>query len=195
MQVSVLALEPHADDVALFCAFTAQRLNAHVVTVLTSHTQEHAGVTQQQRQAESECAMAELGLSWQQWPYRDDEPDWDAVEAAMRAIDDRLAPETVLAPAVDFEANGHDEAEIPVTGWGVMQHDMVGKLAVRVFGARVVRFQTYTRHGGRVRDGVEVVGDTDQVCRKLRALACYRSQIGEPSCRSWFSDGITEWLA
>jgi LmbE family N-acetylglucosaminyl deacetylase len=195
MQVSVLALEPHADDLSLFCAFTAQRLNAHVVTVLTSHTQQRAGVTQPQRQDESECAMRELGLTWQQWPYRDDEPDWDAVEAAMRAIDDRLDPETVLAPAVDFVANGHDAAEIPVTGWGVMQHDMVGKLAVRVFGSRVVHYHAYTRWGGRTRDGVEVVGDTDQVCRKLRALACYRSQIGEPSCRSWFLGELTEYLA
>lgn len=195
--MTALCLEPHADDCALFCAFEAQRLHAYVVTVLASKVQHDrgTGVSQQMREAESQCAMRELGLEWTQWPYPDDSPDWDAVEAAMRAIDDRLRPETVLAPAFDFATNGHREDDPPANGWGVMQHDQVGRLAAKVFDGRIVRYHAYTRWGGRTREGTPVVGTPGQIMAKLRALACYRSQIAEPSCQPWFLDGMTEWLA
>lgn len=181
--MTALAFEPHHDDVALFAAFESQRLNAHVVTVLESHVQAARGlpITQQMRHAENNCAMHELGLTWTQWPYRDDAPDWDAVLTAMRLIDDRLKPELVLAPHVELGSHEH--------------HRRVGELAQEVFAGRVGCYTTYVRGQGRTITGTPVVGTADQIARKLRALACYRSQIGEPTCQPWFLDGLTEYLA
>lgn len=181
--MTALAFEPHHDDVTLFCAFEAQRLQAHVVTVLESHVQAARGlpITQQMRHAENNCAMHELGLSWTQWPYRDDGPQWDQVLLAMRLIDDRLQPEIVLAPQV--EEGGHDH------------HNEVGRLAREVFGARVAAYTTYTRHSGRSRMGTLVVPSGEQIGRKHRALACFRSQIVEPSTASWFVGDLAEYVA
>jgi hypothetical protein len=58
-----------------------------------------------------------------------------------------------------------------------------------------VPFATYIRGEGRTVTDRPVVGSPDQIGRKLRALACYRSQIAEPSCQPWFLDGLTEYLA
>lgn len=181
--MSALAFEPHHDDVALFAAFEAQRLQAHVVTVLESHVQAARGlpITQQMRAAENDCAMRELGLEWTQWTYRDDGPAWDQVLVAMRLIDERLQPEWVLAPAV--EEGGHDH------------HNEAGKLAREVFGTRVVAYLTYTRHSGRSRAGTPVVPTREQIGRKHRALACFRSQIAEPSTASWFVGDLAEYVA
>lgn len=180
--MTALAFEPHADDVALFASFSAMEHHAYVVTVLEGHVQQQRGlpVTQQQRVAETASAMRELGLEWTQWPYRDDAPDWDTVMIAMHSIDERLQPDVVFAPAV--EEGGH------------VDHNRVGELAAAVFGARCRFYMTYVRGEGRSR-GTEVVGDADQIGRKLRGLSCYRSQIAEPSTQPWFLDGLTEYLA
>lgn len=178
-----LCLEPHSDDCALFAAFSAMSFGCHVVTVLEGHLQAARGlrISQQQRLAENAAAMHELGLSFDQWPYRDDSPDWPAVEAAMRAIDERLQPEVVLAPMV--ELGGH------------VQHNTVGDLAEKVFGERAFGYATYVRGRGRTVTDRPMVGTGDQIARKLRGLACYRSQISEPTCQTWFLDGLTEYLA
>lgn len=178
-----LCFESHSDDAALFAAFSAMRHGCHVVTVLEGQVQAARGlrITQQQRVAENAAAMRELGLTFDQWPYRDDTPDWTAVEVAMRAIDERLQPEIVLAPMV--ELGGH------------IQHNEVGALAEKVFGPRVIEYASYVRGAGRTTTGHPVVGTPEQIQRKLRALACYRSQIAEVSCQPWFLDGLTEYLA
>jgi LmbE family N-acetylglucosaminyl deacetylase len=180
--VTVLCLEPHADDCALFAAFSAMQHGAHVITVLSSRVQfdRGYGITQQQRHAENQAAMRELGVTHEQWHYPDSSPDWDAVEAAMRVADDLHGPELVLAPAV--EPDGHD------------QHSAVGSVSGRVFGDRCRFYLTYRRgHGRSV--GRPVSPTPEQIARKLRALACFRSQIAEPSTRPWFLDGVGEWLA
>lgn len=178
-----VAFEPHSDDVALFCAFSAMQHQAHVVTVLEGHVQAARGlpITQQVRVSETGAAMRELGLEWSQWPFRDDRPDWDAVAAAMRALDERVRPVVVLAPQV--ELGGHSD------------HNAVGDLAQEVFGVRVVYYTTYARGYPRTVTEFPVVGSPDQIGRKLRGLACYRSQIAEPSCQPWFLEGMTEYLA
>lgn len=176
-----LAFEAHQDDIALFAAYVTMDHHARVVTVLESHVQAARGlpITQQMRRLENDCAMRELGVEWEQWPYRDDSPDWDAVLAAMRVADDLYEPEVVIAPA--WESEGHEH------------HNRLADLTDAVFGARVVRYLTYQRGHGRS-EGTETVGTADQIRRKFRALACYRSQIAEPSCTPWFLDGMTEQL-
>lgn len=172
--MTVVAFEPHQDDVVLFASFLAQQNHARVITVLEGHVQASRGlpITQQQRLAENAAAMCELGLTLEQWDFRDDRPDWDAVEARMVALERREHPELVLAPAV--ELGGHEH------------HNLVGEAARFVFGdERVQPYLTYRR--GETRTVGTRVGFTcDQLARKLRALACFRSQIGEPSTQPWF---------
>jgi LmbE family N-acetylglucosaminyl deacetylase len=181
--VSAVLFASHNDDETLFAGMLAMHHDAHIVVVLRSQLQEDRGlrISAQAREHESRAAAHEMGLGMDQWPYPDSAPDWPAVETAMRALDDRLQPDIVLAPMV--ELGGHE------------QHIAVGHHAENVFGSRVVFFTTYVRGRGRTVTGKPFVGDASQIARKLRALACYRSQIAEPSCRSWFLDGLTEYLA
>jgi LmbE family N-acetylglucosaminyl deacetylase len=91
-----------------------------------------------------------------------------------------LEPDVVLAPAV--EDGGHE------------QHRKVGQLAAKVFlGARLVPYLTYRRGHGRT-VGHPVLFTPDQLSRKLRALACYRSQMTvETGCVDWFVGGQQEY--
>lgn len=169
---------PHNDDEVLFGSFLILRHRPTVVVVLASLVQEktYGGpiATATIRKQESERALLELDvLDFEQWPYPDVNPDWDAVETSMRAIDDRLMPDQVFAPAV--EDGGHD------------QHNAVGDRALRVFGARVQPYLTYKR--GHLRSRAEEVPfEPDWPARKLRALSYFRSQIILPQTRPWFMD-------
>lgn len=181
--MSAVLFAPHNDDEVLFAGFLAMQHDAHIVVVLRSQVQWDRGfdITAQQREKETEAAVREMGLTFAQWPYGDAAPDWGAVTVAMRTLDERLNPELVFAPA--WESDGHD------------QHNKVADLADAVFGTRVAFYTTYVRGRGRTETDTPVVGTPDQIGRKLRALACYRSQIAEPSCQPWFLDGLTEYLA
>lgn len=181
--MTVVLFQPHSDDAALFAAYACVRENPVVVTVLRSERQATAGVDHDTRELEDRCAFAELGVTaYEQWPYSDASPDWGAVVNAMRLLDERLTPHRVFAPAP--EQDGHD------------QHNQVGELARQVFGDRLIGYLTYVRGCGHSTGGVEVPCEPDWVARKLRALACYRSQIWEPSTRPWFVEllDVREWV-
>lgn len=178
----VLALEPHNDDVALFCAFSARRERAHVITVLASFVQweRASGITAAQRTAESAAAMEVLGCTYEQWTHRDNAPNWCQVEADLADLAARHPElQAVYAPAV--ESNGHEH------------HNAVGAAAVEVFGRRVIAYTTYRRDLGRTVGYVEVTPTPNEIIAKLQALACYRSQITEMSTRSWFTGGLAEY--
>jgi LmbE family N-acetylglucosaminyl deacetylase len=183
--VTALLLQPHSDDAALFAAFTCLHHRPHVITVLSSQLQEDrgTGISQATREAEDRCAMEFLGCTVEQWPYSDASPDWGAVENALRLYDEREAPERVFAPRPT--PDGHE------------QHNAVGSLALDVFGdTRVTLYLTYRRGHGRAMSGNEVAFKPHWPGLKLRALACYVSQIQEPSTRDWFLDlSLREWYA
>lgn len=176
-------LEPHSDDGVLFSCFNLIRYQPLLITVLASVKQDRLGVSQIMRESETVEACVELGLpDFRQWLYPDDDPDWDAVEAAMRVVNDLEQPEIVFAPAV--EDGGHE------------QHSAVGEIAVRVFGNRVLSYCTYRRGSLRTRTEHEVPFEPEWVALKLRAMACYRSQIGLSQTLPWFiDDTLREWLA
>lgn len=179
----VVLFEPHSDDGVLFAAFSLIRYRPTLITVLSSVKQDRLGVSQMVRAAETVAACVELGIAdFRQWLYPDDGPDWDAVEAAMRVVDDIDQPEIVFAPAV--EDGGHE------------QHSRVGEIASRVFGDRVLSYCTYVRGSLRTRTSSEVPFEPEWVAQKLRAMACYRSQIGLSSTLPWFiDDSIREYMA
>lgn len=184
--MSTIFFSPHCDDETLFGAFLImqrEQYGAQVIVVLgDADLQGKRGlpITPEERRAETVAACEEMGVtSLTFWPQPESAPDWDAVEAMMR---DLPSPETVFAPAV--EDGGHE------------QHNMVGLLAQAVFGSKVVPYLTYTRERGRS-VGMEVTPEPWMIPAKHRALACYQSQVrhDETGTRSWFMDGIREYLA
>lgn len=153
------------------------------MTVLRSDLQSRYGISADLREWESAAAIGGvLGLEWTQWPYLDTGPDWQAVKVAMQALDDRLEPELVFAPAV--EEGGHE------------QHNRVGEISQTVFGGRAVGYMTYLRHGGKS-VGAAVDYQPAWVTLKLSALACYRSQIETPAagCVEHFLRDQHEYVA
>jgi GlcNAc-PI de-N-acetylase len=184
--VTAVLFSPHQDDAILFACWTLLEHDPLVVTVLASQLQEDrgTGITNDTRVTEDCAAFAELGLTeWTQWPYLDSAPDWGAVENAMRMLDERVQPERVFAPKP--EVDGHDH------------HNQIGQFAIHVFGGeRVTLYLTYRRGHGRSRSDREVPFEPHWPALKLGALACYRSQIAEPSTRDWFLDlTLREWYA
>lgn len=180
--MTALLLEPHQDDCALFAAFTAHAEKPHVVTVLRSVVQERRGISGQTREWENKHAMHELGCQWGQWPFSDSDPDWDAIRDAI--VGAAATYGRVLAPHP--EDGGHEH------------HNRIGEIAREAFGAgRVTCYVTYANGRQRNNDGLgeKVIPTPDAVQAKLRALACYRSQIAEPSTGHHFTDHpLTEWI-
>ena len=166
--MTALFLEPHADDAVLFGSFTLLREQPMVITVLESRVQLSRGteITQPMRATESRAAMSELGCKWMQWGldrgFGDDDPDWEMITERLKGgtkLYDRC-----YAPAVEID--GHDH------------HNAVGVAALAAFGVdRVIPYLTYTRTGGKSTWGKRVPFEPWMVTRKLRALACYTSQI------------------
>lgn len=188
----MIFLAPHNDDETLFGSFLIQQHQPRVVVCLRSIKQQH--VTFVERELETAAACRELGVGYEQWDYRDTYPDWERVGARMAALDEQENPQAVFAPAPAWGLNGHSYFNSDIT-YGALHHDFVGHLALEVFGPdRVVGYTTYTRYEGRTL-GVEVVPTGRQVEGKLRALACYRSQIEDPGCRPHFLGGLHEYVA
>lgn len=174
-----LLLEPHQDDGVLFASFTILRERPHVITVLCSQIQEDrgTGITQAQREWENVCALTILGATNEQWRYPDTEPNWEAIADDLDAY--RPEPEIVYAPA--YEHGGHDH------------HNELALAAAAVFKSRFRPYLTYRRGYMRTR-GTPVPFEPEWPLLKLRALACFRSQITEPSTREWFLDEQREYV-
>lgn len=173
-------LAPHNDDETLFAAYTLLRERPRVFVVFRSAKQEAVGITWAERESETDAALQILGCAYSQWEYPD-----DVLASELRPfLEERLGRlakthETCFAPAV--EEGGHE------------QHNLVGEAALAAFGASRVRpYLTYRRGYGKT-VGDEVVPEPAEVAKKLRALACYESQIREPSCRPWFVGDLREY--
>lgn len=166
-EVTVL-FEPHADDGALFAAFTVIRHRPRIVTCFPSAGD--YGDTET-RAAETREAMAILGgAACEQWDGRE-------IEARMRALDDRLRPTLIWAPSTSTSHRDHMDVAVA---------------AARVFGDRLRRFQTYDA-SGKVRGGELVAHEPGWVDRKRRALACYRTQMAHPRAREFFAWDFAEY--
>lgn len=170
-------LAPHNDDETLFGAFTLLRHKPLVIVCLKSYVQEdRGGPTAAEREGETNRAMWWLGVEeWRQWNHDDRQPDWKAVEQSMQELDAELDIGEVFAPAC--EVRGHDH------------HNEVGFLAQEVFGDRLSTYLTYKRGSGKSRSSTPVSVDQSLwVILKLKAMACYESQIRLENTRPWFLD-------
>ncbi len=172
-----LFLSPHNDDETLFASYILQRYKPAVVVCLWGTTQ--GASIGSRRSAETEAALRVLGCNdFRQWRFSDTNPDWQAIEQNLCALDD---VERVFAPY--FIQGGHDH------------HNELSRIAGRVFGNCVSWYGTYRRGEGRFRDGLleSTPDDPSWVSRKFRAMACYTTQIEIANTRPWFSDWDREW--
>lgn len=188
-----LLLAPHADDETLFAAFTILKFVPDIAVVHVPRDDDE----QRERMSELRQALVELGVGTAvHWVggYEGEQchslRSWLEQRCPPRSIHERAQSDDVVyfdhvfAPAV--ERDGH------------VEHNRVGKAALEVFGEdRVTSYLTYTRTGGRSRDGREVPYEPEWIARKLCALAAYRSQHAHPARAPWFVDliDLREWYA
>lgn len=176
-----LFLSPHNDDAVLFGAFTILREKPLVVTVFDSYlqpTRGNKGCDYVTRRKEDEAAFRILGCDFRFMGMRDDRPDWDGVARHLQVADMLNGGVcTVYAPTI--EGGGHEH------------HNRIGEIADQVFGDRVVHYMTYTKAGKST--GVLVPYEPEWVLLKLKAMACYESQIKLPSCMPHFTRGLEEY--
>ena len=194
-----LLIDVHGDDGALFAAWTIQRERPYVLVVFDSYIQSARGADgcgAAARRLEHLNAMEELGserygeiFAWtgrQQFlGYRDDtiqSSKYIAADIATRVVEMREEVTDIWVPA--FEEGGHE------------QHNLVAFACNAFEGTcNVHRYLTYTRAGGKSRDlhyrchlpgcvaihlgpAVEVPPPSGEaIARKLRALACFKSQM------------------
>lgn len=180
--MSTILLAPHGDDETLFAAYTCMRTRAHVI-VCTHDRDPDVRAT---RSREVTSALTILGCSNHVWPISELELNPETAKLWLQGWDapkGGFPPQQVYAPAIHPE--GHE------------QHNLIGELAREVFGDRVVHYLTYAPRGQRQRDGEEVVPTSEEIARKLRALACYRTQIENPATRPWFFEllDLREWVS
>jgi LmbE family N-acetylglucosaminyl deacetylase len=188
-----LFLSPHNDDECLFGALTIQREKPLVVVVFDSHLQAERGnpVTLEQRRAETISALRELGHSGCEFIGIPDNhnlasnSDWIAghLRCLLRERWDEREVEHAFAPAIE---NGHE------------QHTAVGRAADTLWPGRVTHYLTYTRDKGKSTSANRVpVKSGEWIRRKLRALACYESQIDIATlgCREHFCRDLWEYYA
>jgi LmbE family N-acetylglucosaminyl deacetylase len=177
-----LFLAPHNDDETLFGALSIQREQPLVVVVFEAYLQGKRGalITPQQRRNETLAAMKILGVHVEFMGLRDDvviEPTFLANDFCLKFKDRQI--ESVFAPAIEIGGNVH--------------HNLVGQAANLQWPGIVRHYTTYTS-AGKSR-GYPVPKQPDWIAKKLRALACYESQIAEPSTQEHFMRDIYEYYA
>lgn len=183
--MTVVLFEPHHDDATLFASYTMLRERPTLVTVFGfAQAQERYGVSAETRDHENIDAIRLLEpAGWQPWDHSDLTPDRAAIIAHMLRLNAVLHPRLVWAPM--FEQNGHEH------------HNLVARCAEIAFSGRVRSYATYSRGSKRTQTENEVIPEPDWPALKLKAMACYTSQINLENTRPWFAadDMLREWVA
>lgn len=189
----VVLLAPHHDDETLFAAFQILRVKPLVIICTRALVQEQRGYTFQrdgetlpitplQRELETAAAMDVLGVEWEQWDIPDNQ---GGTMHPLRNKIEALAADYYHCIAPAFEPGGHDD------------HNLVAAYANVAFESdednRLTRYLTYTRSHGRSTGGQRVEFEPGWPALKMRALACYESQIQHPSTRDHFMGDLWEY--
>lgn len=177
-----LFLSPHNDDAVLFGTFTLLREHPNITTVtcFDSYVQPsrgHSFADARHRRNEDLEAFSCLGVSPPTFLGIPDNLSDKAVE--QQTLFDELSnlrlkinPEVVYAPLPEPLGN--------------LQHNLVGEMAGVIFFSKVTYYTTYTHRGKTTTSYICVPTTSQWVMRKLRALACYSSQIEIENCREHF---------
>jgi LmbE family N-acetylglucosaminyl deacetylase len=183
-------LVPHADDETLFASSFIMRYDPDIYVCYLPRGEDE----RETRKNELQDALKELhgdyGYTWI-GGYEG--------EPALRSLEERLInwrpPPSFLDRKRHAVYYDHIIAPCPYED-GNVEHNLVGALAIKIYGpAYVTLYHTYGCSQGRVRLDNEVVLEPSEVSRKLRALACYRSQIEHEARRMWFTSmlDLAEW--
>lgn len=172
-----LLISPHTDDETLFSAFTIQREKPQVVIVYDSYIQVqrgHAAAGRTVRRNESIAACKELGVAEPIFLGFDDSADHslDIEKRMMQAFRSFENVEAVWCPASEWD--GHQ------------QHNIVASICDLVFMDCIeAKYLTYTRSKGKSTSSTLVKPDTSWIIPKLKALACYKTQIEIVALGCW----------
>ena len=176
----VIFLAPHNDDESLFGAFTLIRVKPLVIVCTDSYIQYmrgdvgcEAAIRREETikaMAIAECPVAFLGI-----------PDTGLTEEILRDRLKHFKPEQIYVPAIQG---------------GNAQHDLVGKVAMELFGDKCERYTTYTKTELYTTGNYEIKPKHDEMDKKLRMLNCYESQLNLKSTLPHFMavKGKSEWL-
>lgn len=175
-----LFIAPHNDDETLFGAFTILRERPLVLIVTDSARQAGKGITAEERRQETVDALKILGAEPYFLGIPDELLDVHNLADFLDSFFAHRGPfEHVFAPMI--EVNGNKD------------HNLIGDfLCCRAVST--TRYLTYTT-AGKSRSEHPVPFEKDWPALKLRALACYRSQIAEPSTRDHFLREQYEYYA
>lgn len=177
----VVVLAPHNDDEALFCAFLLMRVRPLVIIVTDSYIQPHRGdlgCTSEIRRQETINAMNLIGVPVVFLGIKDTELTEDLLRERLKGF----RPEQVYAPAIQG---------------GNFHHDIVGKVALELYGERCEHYCTYTKTELHTTGIVEIKPTEQEINLKNKMLECYQSQLNLNSTRPHFDAvfGKSEWLA
>ena len=183
-------LAPHNDDETLFGAFTIQKEHPVVIVVYDSYAQVNRGALwcdAASRRAESIAALRIL-LG----------PCADVRFGALR--DDEVYTVDVVASRIASQLRSDERCEgVFAPGdedGGHPQHNLVAAAALTLvlqWKVPLIRYSTYTTQGGRTRTAQVVPMTPIGIMSKLRALACYESQIIIETCRQFFTQDLSEY--
>lgn len=159
-----LLLSPHPDDETLFAAYTIMREKPLVVIVTHPTLQGYNGY---ERLMESYKAMQILGAPVAFLGIPEHELDFSRLWNALKIF---KGYDTVYAPALD---GGHEH------------HDLVYKVAKKVFST-VRTYRTYGKDETRA-TGEEVIPTAQELILKQRAMNCYKTQIENELTAHYFT--------
>lgn len=168
-----LLLSPHNDDETLFAAFTIIRMRPHVIVCFGSAGDYGDSA---ERSRESAAAVQILGATgFEQWTCP---PGNDLfLINRLQVFDALCSVERVYAP--DPQSSHPD-------------HVALGRAAATVFLGRVTSYFTYDTKS-EAAELSQVMHVPEWTLLKLRALACYRTQILHPRANQFFMVGLHEW--
>lgn len=177
----IILLSTHNDDECLYAAYTLMRLHPLVIVVTDSYIQPErgdVGCSAEIRRGETIAAMKILGCPVLFMGIKDTELTEEILRERLFGIN----PETIYIPAVHENGN--------------LQHNIVGKVGLELFGKRCERYTSYTKTNLLVKGSWEVVPTHSEMELKNKALDCYQSQINLPSTQPHFNAvrNCSEWL-
>jgi LmbE family N-acetylglucosaminyl deacetylase len=157
-----LFLAPHNDDEALFGSYAIMREKPIVLVITDGKKHQDRGIaTMEQRRSESKAAMKVLRARVEFIGIPDD-------ELTEQLLFDRLNGPTheivaVYAPAI--LENGNED------------HNVVGKVADRLWPGKVKHYFTYTKDNLTPRGNIEIKPTPEEEKLKNEALSKYTSQL------------------
>jgi LmbE family N-acetylglucosaminyl deacetylase len=184
-------IAPHNDDETLFASFTICREEPIVVIVYDGYVQSARGeaVTAEERRQETIEACKILGAhSVVFLGLRD-----DRAEETPPILDllHQYCPEPTEIWAPAYEVGGNRQHNRVATACrDMLSHPCCAGL--RQWFPALTCYVTYTSVGKSV-GSIRIDPQPEWIVRKLRAMACYESQIRISNCREHFVRGLEEY--